>query len=95
MGALVGDYIAAEGPAWVWIAAVLGLLLFGVVMGVLGWVALKWATRQRSDKLIRTDMILEIGAHHERIEALEWKLERAIKGMPADARPTAKSPAPS
>ncbi len=87
----MGDYIAAEGPAWLWIASVFALMAFGALTFALGCGAYKWATRKRTEELIRTDMIRAIGAHHERIEALERELERVIDGMPPDARPTIQS----
>ena len=92
-GRQMTDYLAAEGPAWLWILAVFALMAFGALTFALGWAALKWATRKRTDELIRTDMVREIAAHRERIEGLEHELCRVIDGMPADTRPTIESAA--
>ena len=92
---MTSDYIAIESPVWLWILAVFALMAFGGMASALLWLVLKRTTQKRTDTLIRTDMIREIGAHHERIEALERELARVIEGMPPDARPTVKSPAPA
>jgi len=92
---MTSDYIAIEGPAWLWIGCVFALMAAGGMASALLWLVMKRATQKRTDTLIRTDMIREIGAHHERIEELERELGRVIEGMPPDARPTVKSPAPA
>lgn len=92
---MTSDYIAIESPAWLWILAVFALMAFGGMASALLWLVLKRATLKKTDALIRTEMVKEVGAHHERIEALERELARVIDGMPPDARPTQKSPAPA
>ena len=92
---MTSDYIAAEGPAWIWIATVLGLLLFGVVMGVLGWVALKWATARRGSTLVERDLVLRMAAAEERAEVLESRLARINGNLDPDKRYTAESPSPT
>lgn len=94
-GVQVGDYIAAEGPAWIWIATVLGLILFGVAMGVLAWNALKWATARRGSTLVERDLVLRMAAAEERAEVLESRLARINGNLDPDKRYTAESPSPT
>ena len=92
---MTSDYIAAEGPAWIWIAVVLGLLLFGVAMGVLAWNALKWATARRGSTLVERDLVLRMAAAEERAEVLESRLARINGNLDPDKRYTVESPAPT
>ena len=92
---MTSDYIAIESPAWLWILAVFALMVSGGMASALLWLVLKRATLKKTDALIRTEIVKEVGAHHERIEELERELARVIDGMPPDARPTVKSPAPA
>ena len=78
----MSDYIAAEGPAWVWIATVLGLLLFGVVMGALLWHALgiRHLLRRQNEHESNVALVSEVDAIalalHKRIADNEARLLR-------------------
>lgn len=63
-------------------------------MGVLEWVALKWATARRGSSLVERDLVLRMAATEERQAALESKLARINDALPPDRQVTLNSPAP-
>ena len=83
------DYVAVEGPPWVWVLAVLGLFFTGAALG-----ALAWYTVGARIALRRIDTVAD--ATREELEALRRELfeTRREAGLEQTHEATVPSPAP-
>jgi hypothetical protein len=91
----MSDYVAAEGPAYLWILAVLGLMLVGAIVMAFAWLALKWSTSRRGERLVERDLVLRMAVAEERAEVLENRLAKINSSLDPDKRYTLTSDAPT